>query len=206
MRAKCARQVWHMAGVLFDCLSVCLTLITLKLSDHRAHLPQPQHPRPRKHVLMTWAAPSALPLPPWGSYWPNCDSNCAAMRQSHIILNANMQQDTAAAVAEVSVQPFWPLPVLNLCTAHTHTTTHSHTHTGKHSHTPTSAETNCSFRVWLRQMEYLIKTCADKGCHPPSPFQTPSSSWQLQPGEATLPRCRWQAEHLQFVVSPGESI
>lgn len=118
---------------------------------------------------------SLLYSPPWGSYWPNCDSNCAAMRQSHIILNANMQQDTAAAVAEVSVQPFWPLPVLNLCTAHTHTTTHRHTHSGTHTlwRTPTSAETNCSFRVWLRQMEYLIKTCADKGCHPPSPLSNP---------------------------------
>lgn len=49
-------------------LSVCLTLITLKLSDRRAHLPQPQHPpqphpRPRKHVLMTWAAPLGVPAP-----------------------------------------------------------------------------------------------------------------------------------------------
>lgn len=50
----------------------------------------------------------------------------------------------------------------------THILTPTHTHT--RTRTPTSAETNCSFRVWLRQMEYLIKTCADKGCLPSNPF------------------------------------
>lgn len=70
-------QVWQ---VLSACLSVCrsigLTLITLKLSDHRAHLPDrstlASWPAwPREHVLMTWATYSSPALVP-SLLFPRC--------------------------------------------------------------------------------------------------------------------------------------